>query len=101
MTTLAGWTVFHFSYVVIKKDILVVQGDWNAKVGEDAYQNWDGTCGKYCNITSSEIGLRLLEFASYNNLILANTLGPHKLSRRVTWQSPNGEHHTTKYTISW
>ena len=40
MTSLAVWTVFHFSYVVNKKDILVVQGDWNAKVGEDAYQNW-------------------------------------------------------------
>ena len=23
-----------------KKDILVVQGDWNAKIGEDAYENW-------------------------------------------------------------
>ena len=76
-----------------KTDILVVQGDWNAKVGEDAYQYWEGTCGKYCNTTSSERGLRLLEFASYNNLILANTLGPHKVSRRVTWHSPNGEHH--------
>ena len=62
-------------------------------MGEDAYQNWDGTCGKYCNTTSSERGLRLLEFASYNSLILANTLGAHKLSRRVTWHSLNGEHH--------
>lgn len=26
-------------------DILVVQGDWNAKIGEDAYENWKGTCG--------------------------------------------------------
>ena len=24
----------------LKKDILVVQGDWNAKVGKDAYGNW-------------------------------------------------------------
>ena len=71
----------------------MVQGDWNAKVGEDAYQYWEGTCGKYCNTTSSDRGLRLLEFASYNSLILANTLGPHKVSRRVTWHSPNGEHH--------
>ncbi|XP_037774570.1 craniofacial development protein 2-like [Penaeus monodon] len=23
-----------------RKDILVVQGDWNAKIGEDAYENW-------------------------------------------------------------
>ena len=25
-----------------KKEILVVQGDWNAKVGKDAYENWHG-----------------------------------------------------------
>ena len=31
-----------------KKDILVVQGDWNAKIGEDASKNWKGTCGQYC-----------------------------------------------------
>ena len=26
-----------------KKEILVVQGDWNAKIGEDASKNWKGT----------------------------------------------------------
>ena len=29
-----------------KKDILVVLGDWNAKVGEDALKNWKGSCGR-------------------------------------------------------
>ena len=27
-----------------KKDILVVQEDWNAKVGKDACGNWQGIC---------------------------------------------------------
>ncbi|XP_012934855.1 uncharacterized protein LOC106011070, partial [Aplysia californica] len=76
-----------------KKDIIVVQGDWNAKVGKDAYKNWKGTCGQYCNSESNERGLRLQEFASYNNLVLTNTLGQHKASRRWTWHSPSGEHH--------
>ena len=76
-----------------KKDVLVVQGDWNAKVGEDAYTNYKGTCGPHCNAASNERGLRLLEFASLNDLVLANTLGPHKLSRKTTWHSPNGKHH--------
>ena len=67
-----------------KKDILVVQGDWNAKVGEDACKNWKGTCGRYCNAEMNERGLRLLEFASHNDLMLANTFGPHKASRRWT-----------------
>ena len=30
-----------------KKDILVVQGDWNAKVGKDACGNWQGICGPF------------------------------------------------------
>lgn len=77
-----------------RKDIIVVQGDWNAKVGEDACKNWKGICGQYCNNETNERGLRLLEFASYNNLVLANTFGPHKASRRWTWHSPGREHHS-------
>ena len=29
-----------------KKDILVVQGDWNAKVGKDAQADWGEVCGR-------------------------------------------------------
>ena len=76
-----------------KKDILVVLGDWNANTGEDASKNWKGTCGQYCNPEIKERRLRLLEFASYNNLKVANTFGPHKLSRRWTWHSPGGDYH--------
>ena len=76
-----------------KKDILVVQGDWNAKVGKDAQADWGEACGPYCNVETNERGLRLLEFATFNNLVLTNTLGPHKPSRRWTWHSPDGKHH--------
>ena len=76
-----------------KKDILVVQGDWNAKVGKDALADWGDVCGPYCNVETNERGLRLLEFATFNNLVLTNTLGPHKPSRRLTWHSPDGKRH--------
>ena len=76
-----------------KRDILVVLGNGNAKVGEDAFKNWTGTCGCYCNPETNERGLRLLEFACYNDLVLVNTLGKHLVSRRWTWQSPNGGYH--------
>ncbi|XP_012940431.1 uncharacterized protein LOC106012332 [Aplysia californica] len=76
-----------------KKYIIVVQDDWNAKVEKDACKNWKGTCGQYCNSESNERGLRLLEFASYNNLVLTNTFSQHTASRRWTWHSPSGEHH--------
>ena len=76
-----------------KEDILIVQGDWNAKVGKDACKNCKYTRGLYSNNETNERGLRLLEFASLNDLKLANTFGPHKASRRWTWNSPNGKHH--------
>jgi len=30
-----------------KKDVLIVQGDWNAKVSTDAYDDYPGTVGKF------------------------------------------------------
>ena len=47
----------------------------------------------YCSVEANERGLRLLEFATFNNLVLTNTLGLHKPSRRWTWHSPDGKHH--------
>ena len=75
-----------------KQDILVVQGHWNAKVGEDAQEDWGEVCGLFCNTETNDRELRLLDCATYNNLVLANTLGNHKPSRG-TWHSPDGTHH--------
>ena len=47
-----------------KKNILIVQRDWNAKVGRDACGHWQGICGPFCNDDTNERGLRLLEFAT-------------------------------------
>ena len=74
-----------------KQGILVVQGDWKAKVGENAH--WGEVCGPFCNPETNDRGLKLLDFATYNNLELANTPGNNKPSRRWTWHSPNGTHH--------
>ena len=42
-------------------------------------------------------GLRHLEFATFNDLVLANTFGHHKASRRWKWHSPNGQHHNQNW----
>ena len=73
-----------------RRDILVIQGDWNAKIGPDAHQNWTETVGKHGLGDTNERGLRLLEFPEMNHLVVANTLHPHKVSRRVTWTSSDG-----------
>ena len=84
---------------VDKKDILIIQGDWNAKVGADALEDWSNFCGPSCNEKTNGRGLRLLEFSNYNDMVLANTLGEHKASRRWTWHAPNGTHHQIDYIM--
>ena len=64
-----------------KKDILVVQGDWNVKVGRDSCAKWQDICGPFCNDDTNERGLRLLEFATFDDFVLANIFGHHKASR--------------------
>ena len=51
-----------------------MQGDWNAKVGKDAYKNWQGICIPFCHDDTNEKGLRLLEFAIFNDIVLTNFL---------------------------
>ena len=62
-----------------KKGIAVVQWNWNAKVRKDAQAVWGEVCGPYC--VTNERGLRLLEYANFKNLVLTNTLDPHKPSK--------------------
>ena len=76
-----------------KQGILVVQGNWDAKVGEDAQEDLGEVCGPFCNPETNDRGLKLLDFATYNNIVLANTLGNYKQLRRWTWHSPDGTHH--------
>ena len=78
---------------VPKKDILIIQGDWNAKVGPDTYENWAGTIGRFGISETNDRGLRLLEFARSHCLTLANTFHPQKLSQTATWHSNNGQVH--------
>ena len=78
---------------VENSDILIIQGDWNAKVGVDIRQDWYPLYGPSCNAKTNKRGLRLLKFASNNKMVLANTLGDHEASRRWTWHSPDKKCH--------
>ena len=43
-----------------KKDIMVIQGDINAKIGKDAHKNWGSTSVIFLNSVTNERGYRLL-----------------------------------------
>ena len=49
--------------------------------------------GTSCNPETNDRGQRQLEFSSYNNLVLANTLRQHKNSRKLTWHHLDGIHY--------
>ena len=56
---------------------------WNVrKVGEDAQEDWVEVCGPSCNPETNDRGFKLIDFATYNNIVLANTLGNHNKNQK-------------------
>ena len=54
----------------IKKDVLFIIGDWNAKVGN---QETPGVTGIFGLGIQNEAGQMLIEFCQKNALVIANT----------------------------
>ena len=54
-----------------KKDVLVIIGGWNAKVGR---QETPGVTGKFGLGVQNEVGQKLTEFCQENTLVFVNTL---------------------------
>jgi len=71
-----------------KKDVLVIMGDWNAKIGQGEEP---GTVGRHGLGNRNEAGERLLEFCEENALVLANTYFELPERRLYTWTSPDGQ----------
>ena len=59
------------------KDILIIMGDFNAKVGAD-WESWNGTLGKFGLDESNDRRERLLNFCALNNLCITNTFFKQK-----------------------
>ncbi|CAF4610108.1 unnamed protein product, partial [Rotaria sp. Silwood2] len=76
---------------VPKKDLILMSGDWNAKVGNDN-TGWNSVMGRYGFGDRNDRGERLLEFATVHRLFICNTRFQHKADRKWTWESPDGVH---------
>ena len=73
-----------------KKDVLVIIGDWNAKVGS---QEIPGVTGKFGLGAQNEARQkRLIEFCQENTLVIANTLFQQHKRILYTWTSPDGQY---------
>ena len=72
-----------------RKDMNIVMGDINAKVG--SYNtNHESVIGRHGLGTCNENGERLLAFCSFNEMVIGGTIFPHKDIHKATWQSPDG-----------
>ena len=78
--------------LTLKKDILFIIGDWNAKVGS---QETPGVTGKFGLRIRNEAGQRLMEFCQKNALVIANTLSQqHKRRLHMViakWSLPKSD----------
>ena len=75
--------------LTLKKDVLFIIGDWNAKVGS---QETPGVTGKFGLGVRNEAGQRLIEFCQGNALVIANTLFQQHKRKLYTWTSPDGQY---------
>ena len=87
-------TSYRMSLIRHRRRTFIFARRLECKGGKDACGNWQGIRGPFCNDDTNERGLRLLEFATFKDLVLANFFGHHKASRGWTWHSPNGRHHS-------
>ena len=76
----------------LKKDVLFIIGDWNAKVGS---QETPAVTGKFGLAMRNEAGQRLIEFCQENSLVIANTLFQQHKRRLHTdiirWSTPKSD----------
>ena len=71
-----------------QNDVLLITGDWNAKVGS---QETRGVTGKFDLGICNEAGQWLIEFCPENTLVIANTLFQQHKRRLYTWTAPDGQ----------
>ena len=75
--------------LTLKKDVLFIIGDCNAKVRS---QETPGVTGKFGLGVQNEAAQRLIEFSQKNALVIANMLFQKHKRRLYTWISPDGQH---------
>lgn len=72
-----------------RHDIVILMGDWNAKVG-DQQDGEEGVVGHHgLHGERSENGERFVELCASNNMVITSTMFPHRNIHKHTWVSPD------------
>jgi hypothetical protein len=76
----------------------ILLGDFNAKVGrEDIFKTTIGN--ESLHAISNDNGVRVVNFATFQNLTVRSTMFPHRNIHKYTWTSPDGRTHNQIYHI--
>ncbi|VDP12342.1 unnamed protein product, partial [Schistosoma margrebowiei] len=77
------------------KDLTILMGDFNAKVGTDN-TGYEDIMGRHRLGERNENGERFANLCAFNKLVIGGTIFPHKRIQKTTWTSPD---HTTPNQI--
>ncbi|VDP53487.1 unnamed protein product [Schistosoma mattheei] len=77
------------------KDLTILMGDFNAKVGMDN-SGYEDIMGRHGLGERNENGERFANLCAFNKLVIGGTVFPHKRIHKSTWTSPD---HTTQNQI--
>ena len=70
-------------------EMIILAGDFNAHIGVDR-NGWEAVMGRFGHGDINDNGLRLLSFATSNNLTVGNSLFQHPRKHQLTWRNPSG-----------
>ncbi|CAF4408867.1 unnamed protein product [Rotaria sp. Silwood2] len=71
-----------------KSDMIMIRGDFNARVGVEQANSAGGTVGKHAIDKQNQNGRRLVDFCLFNSFIVTNTFFPYKTVHQGTWMHP-------------
>ncbi|CAH8466653.1 unnamed protein product [Schistosoma haematobium] len=77
------------------KDLTILMGDFNAKVGTDN-TGYEDIIGRHGLGERNENGERFANLCAFNKLVIGGTIFPHKRIHKTTWTSPD---HSTQNQI--
>ncbi|CAF2594900.1 unnamed protein product [Rotaria sp. Silwood2] len=71
-----------------KGDIILIMGDFNARVGVEQTSSAQTVVGKHAVDKQNQNGRRLVDFCLFNGFVITNTFFPHKPVHQTTWMHP-------------
>ena len=80
----------HTLDTIPQTDIIILAGDFNAHIGADR-TGCEGTMGCFSHRKINDNILRLLSFATTNNLLIGNSHFRHPRKHQLTWRNPSGK----------